>query len=149
MPPERPRVREQIVHEDLGLHALERAVRLALPLHELAVQQLAPAPPERSVGRHEAPHAARQQLPAHDEARARRVHCAALLEEVPCCLRGAEEDGGRGAHLEIDDIAVLVVELLEPDPRLADACPNCLGAGGQLVAVGVEFPFLTELVVWC
>jgi hypothetical protein len=47
--------------------------------------------------------------------------------------------------LEINNIAVLLAEFLEPEPWLADAGSDGLGTWGELGAVGVEFPFLLEL----
>ena len=108
------RIREQIVHEHLGLEALDGPVRFALALHEAAVEELAPATPEGPVRSHEAAQASRQELAAHDEARAGRVNGAALLEQVPGGLGGTQDHGGRGAYLEVDDIAKLLVQLSKP-----------------------------------
>jgi len=60
-------------------------------------------------------------------------------------LGGTEDYGWCWAELEINNIAVLLAEFLEPEPWLADAGSDGLGAWGELGAVGVEFPFLLEL----
>ncbi len=145
MPSVRHRLRQQLMHQHLALQILNRPVRLAAPLHEPAMQQLPPSPPERRVRRHESAQTIRQQLAAHDEAGARRVDGAALFEEVPCGLSGAEDDGGGWAELDVDDVAVFFAELLEPEPRLADAGFEGFGAGGEIATVRVEFPFLDVL----
>lgn len=47
--------------------------------------------------------------------------------------------------MEVDYIAVLLRELLEPEPWFFDACFYGFGTGRELVSVRVEFVFLLEL----
>lgn len=61
-------------------------------------------------------------------------------------MRRAEDYGGGRPHLEVDDVAVLFRELMEPEPGLADAGFQGWGARGELGAVGAEFPLKMELV---
>ena len=61
-------------------------------------------------------------------------------------MRRAEDYGRGRAHLEVDDIAILFRELVEPEPRLADTGLEGRGTGGKLGAAGAEFPLEMELV---
>lgn len=47
--------------------------------------------------------------------------------------------------MEIDYVAVLLGELLEPEPWFFYACFYGFGTGGEVVSVGVELVFLLKL----
>lgn len=101
------------------------------------MHQFPPATPKRIIRRHQSAEVVRQQFPAHDEAWTGGVDGAALFEEIPCCLGGTEDDGGGWAELEVDDVAVLGGEVVEPEPGFAEAGFDGFGARRQVVSVGV------------
>jgi hypothetical protein len=49
--------------------------------------------------------------------------------------------------LEVDDVAIFLVKLTEPEPGLLQARPKCFWAWRELAAVRVETPLLLELVM--